>query len=130
MDDFKQLDLNKNKINILLVDDKVGNLIALKATLNHPDYNLVTATSGREALGKIHPDESALRQPANLHRHPGAFSGGARGRQTSSGVSDHARLENVARAEGSLEDSWHRDHALVPARRRSAQSWSAHERFL
>jgi signal transduction histidine kinase/CheY-like chemotaxis protein len=35
---------------ILLVDDKVENLTALKAILERPDYNLVCATNGEEAL--------------------------------------------------------------------------------
>jgi signal transduction histidine kinase/ActR/RegA family two-component response regulator len=36
--------------NILLVDDRVENLISLKAILERPEYRLVTATSGEEAL--------------------------------------------------------------------------------
>jgi CheY-like chemotaxis protein len=35
---------------ILLVDDKVENLTALQAILDRPDYNLVSATTGEEAL--------------------------------------------------------------------------------
>ncbi len=35
---------------ILLVDDKVDNLTALQAILERPDYNLVCATNGEEAL--------------------------------------------------------------------------------
>ena len=38
------------KINILTVDDNSKNLLALEAVLNSPDYNLVCATSGGEAL--------------------------------------------------------------------------------
>lgn len=37
--------------NILLVDDRPENLLSLKAILERPEYRLVTATSGQEALG-------------------------------------------------------------------------------
>jgi CheY-like chemotaxis protein len=36
--------------NILLVDDRPENLISLKSILERPDYNLVAAQSGKEAL--------------------------------------------------------------------------------
>ncbi len=36
--------------NILLVDDRPENLVALSAILDRPDYRVVTATSGEEAL--------------------------------------------------------------------------------
>jgi two-component system, sensor histidine kinase and response regulator len=39
-----------SKANILLVDDRPANLLALQAVLEHPEYNLVTAASGPEAL--------------------------------------------------------------------------------
>jgi two-component system, sensor histidine kinase and response regulator len=39
-----------SKVNILLVDDRPENLLALQAILEHPEYNLVQASSGPEAL--------------------------------------------------------------------------------
>lgn len=41
---------NADKANILLVDDQREGLLALEALLQGPDRNLVTASSGREAL--------------------------------------------------------------------------------
>ena len=43
----------EEKVNILLVDDNDSNLDTLKAVLDDPDYHLVRATSGREALKRI-----------------------------------------------------------------------------
>jgi len=43
--------------SILLVDDRPENLLSLKAILERPDYRLVTASTGEEALSL------ALRQP-------------------------------------------------------------------
>ncbi|UCH95625.1 MAG: diguanylate cyclase [Candidatus Aminicenantes bacterium] len=40
-----------NKTNILLVDDRKENLLALGAVLESPGLNILTATSGNEALG-------------------------------------------------------------------------------
>jgi CheY-like chemotaxis protein len=40
----------KGVANILLVDDRPENLVSLKAILDRPEYNLVAAQSGKEAL--------------------------------------------------------------------------------
>lgn len=39
-----------DRVNVLLVDDRPENLVALQAILNSPSYNLVQANSGAEAL--------------------------------------------------------------------------------
>src|SRR5262249_2086916 len=39
-----------SKVNILLVDDRPENLLAVQAMLEQPEYDLVTARPGREAL--------------------------------------------------------------------------------
>lgn len=41
------------KINILLVDDRAEGLVTLEAVLNSPEYNLVKAASGQEALAHV-----------------------------------------------------------------------------
>ena len=46
--------------NILLVDDLPENLISLKAILERPDYRLVSATSGQEALALVLRERFAL----------------------------------------------------------------------
>jgi len=45
--------MSDQKINILLVDDRPENLIALEAVLTSPKYNLIRAYSGEEALKLI-----------------------------------------------------------------------------
>lgn len=50
----------ESKINILLVDDRPENLVALEAILEPLGQNLVRATSGREALRHLLNDEFAL----------------------------------------------------------------------
>jgi signal transduction histidine kinase/CheY-like chemotaxis protein len=39
------------QVSLLLVDDRPENLLALKVILERPEYRLVTATTGEEALG-------------------------------------------------------------------------------
>ena len=41
------------KLNILIVDDKVTNLYALEQMLIKPDRNIISAVNGREALNKV-----------------------------------------------------------------------------
>lgn len=40
----------REKINILIVDDKVNNIYALEQMLTKPDRNFISATSGKDAL--------------------------------------------------------------------------------
>src|SRR5690606_16646648 len=47
-------------INLLLVDDRPENLLALTAIIERDDYNLVTAASGEEALLLIMKYEFAV----------------------------------------------------------------------
>jgi len=48
------------KVKILVVDDHPENILALKATLADPTYDVFTATSGAEALGLILKHEFAV----------------------------------------------------------------------
>lgn len=50
----------QEKINILLVDDHPQNLLSLEALLDSPDYHLVMAHSGKEALKHLLREDFAL----------------------------------------------------------------------
>jgi len=47
-------------VDILLVDDRADGIVALEAILTEPEYNLVVARSGPEALGKVLTHDFAL----------------------------------------------------------------------
>jgi PAS domain S-box-containing protein len=47
-------------VNILLVDDRAEGLITLEAVLNKPDYHLLKATSGKDALSLVLSHDIAL----------------------------------------------------------------------
>src|SRR6185312_4704486 len=51
---------NEGKINILLVDDRPENLLAIEAIIEKYEYNLVKASSGEEALKCLLKDKFAL----------------------------------------------------------------------
>lgn len=53
-------DSSPHKIKILLVDDQPSNLTALESILNHPEYELVRTTSGKEALLRLLQDDFSL----------------------------------------------------------------------
>jgi signal transduction histidine kinase len=50
----------KRPVNILVVDDRDENLIAVEAVLSDPGYRLVRARSGREALKEVLDQDFAL----------------------------------------------------------------------
>jgi signal transduction histidine kinase len=50
----------KQQVNILVVDDRDENLMALEAVLDDPGYRLVRARSGREALKEVLEQDFAL----------------------------------------------------------------------
>ena len=50
----------KRQVNILVVDDRDENLMALEAVLDDPGYRLVRAKSGREALKEVLEQDFAL----------------------------------------------------------------------
>jgi PAS domain S-box-containing protein len=51
---------DENRVKLLLVDDNHNNLVALSAILSSPQYELVTANSGPEALELLLKEEFAV----------------------------------------------------------------------
>lgn len=51
---------SKNIVNILMVDDRPENLMALEAVLMSPHYRLVRANSGEEALKQVLTEDFAI----------------------------------------------------------------------
>ncbi len=49
-----------NKVNILVVDDRPEGILAVQAVLNSPSYNIITASSGNEALKHLLKDDFAV----------------------------------------------------------------------
>lgn len=55
-----ELLLQKEKVNILVVDDRPDGLLAIEAVLNLPEYNLIKASSGQEALSQLFYQEFSV----------------------------------------------------------------------
>ncbi|MPM71659.1 Sensor histidine kinase RcsC [bioreactor metagenome] len=51
---------SRQEVNILIVDDRVENLLVLESLLEHMECNIIKATSGNEALGLMLEQEFAL----------------------------------------------------------------------
>lgn len=49
-----------NQVNILVVDDRMEGVLAVQAVLDSPNYTIVTASSGAEALGHLLRDDFAV----------------------------------------------------------------------
>ena len=52
--------MDEDKVKLLLVDDNLSNLVALSAILSSPQYELITASSGPEALERLSKEEFAV----------------------------------------------------------------------
>lgn len=50
----------ENQVNILVVDDRVEGVLAVQAVLDSPNYKIVTASSGAEALKHLLRDDFAV----------------------------------------------------------------------
>jgi PAS domain S-box-containing protein len=52
--------MDENRVNLLIVDDRKENLLAMTSLLDSPKYRIITATSGEEALRSILKEDFAL----------------------------------------------------------------------
>lgn len=52
--------IQQNSVDVLVVDDRVDGLLAIKAAIDIPNVKLVMANSGREALGLLDSHDFAL----------------------------------------------------------------------
>src|SRR5207248_6470963 len=50
----------KERVNILVVDDRPDGLLTIEAVLRCPEYNLVMVSSGKEALLQLQNDDFAV----------------------------------------------------------------------
>src|SRR5215510_483985 len=57
---MKNMEDGKQRVNILLVDDNPSNLLSLETILHAPDRNLVSASSGEEALRYLLDEDAAV----------------------------------------------------------------------
>ena len=58
--DFNLLEKPEEPVNILVVDDEPKNLAVLESILDHPDYRLIRANSGQQALMALVTHEFAV----------------------------------------------------------------------
>lgn len=54
------MEINRNEYKILIVDDISSNVLLLKVLLVKEQYNVITASSGREALTLIEQEKPDL----------------------------------------------------------------------
>lgn len=57
---IEKLSKPNRKVNILLVDDRPENLLALESVLNSPEYHLISVSSGEAALKHVLMEEIAV----------------------------------------------------------------------
>ena len=53
---------NEDKVEVLIVDDRPENLLAVESVIESPGLNIIKANSGNEALGLMFDHEFAHRE--------------------------------------------------------------------